>query len=53
MKCKIKKQWVDIELEHTKNRSKARKIVKEHLNEWGCNYYPELIKLEKKLLKKK
>jgi hypothetical protein len=49
MKCKIKKSWVDIELEHTKSRKVARKIVKDHLKEMGCNYYPELIKMEKKL----
>ena len=49
MACKIKKSWVDIELEHTSSRRKARKIVKDHLAEMGCDYYPELIKMEKKI----
>lgn len=49
MKCKIKKQWIEIEKEHTNSKKEAEKIVKEHLKEWGCNYYPELIKMEKRL----
>jgi len=49
MVCKIKKEWADIEMEHTKSRKEAVKIVKDHLREHGCNYYPELIKLEKRL----
>ncbi len=52
MNCKIRKKWIDIEMEHTKSRSKAREIVKEHLQEWGCPYYPALIKMEKRLRKK-
>ena len=49
MACKIKKEWIDMELEHTSDRKVARKIAKDHLREFGCDYYPELIKLEKKL----
>ena len=51
MGCKIKKEWVNIELEHTSKLNEARKIVKDHIREHGCDYYPELIKLEKKLKK--
>lgn len=49
MKCNIKKSWIDLELEHTKDRKFAKKIAKDHIKEFGCNYYPELIKIEKKL----
>jgi len=52
MGCKIKKSWIDIELEHTTSRSKSRKIVKDHMKEFGCAYYPALIKMETKLTKK-
>jgi hypothetical protein len=38
-----------IEMEHTKSRKEAERIVKEHIKEHGCNYYPELIKLERRL----
>ena len=51
MTCKINKKWVDMELEHTKDRKIARKIVKDHLREFGCEYYPILLKLERKLKK--
>jgi len=57
MKCKIKKEWIDIEMEHShlfpKNlqRSMAKKIANDHVKEMGCNYYTELVKLEKKLSK--
>lgn len=51
MKCKIKKNWIKIEMEHTKSKKRAEKIVKDHLNEFGCKYYPALIKMEKKLNK--
>lgn len=51
MNCKIKKKWVDIELEHTKSRKVAKKIVKDHLKEMGCGYYPALIKMEAQLNK--
>ena len=52
MPCKIKKSWVNIEKEHTKSDKKATKIVKDHLREMGCGYYPALIKMEKSLKKK-
>ena len=51
MKCKIKDAWIEIEKEHTKSDKKAEKIVQDHIREHGCNYYPELIKLEKRLNK--
>jgi hypothetical protein len=49
MTCKIKKAWIDIEMEHTNSRKTAEKIVNDHLKEMGCGYYPALIKMEKKL----
>ena len=49
MKCKLDKTWINLEMEHTKNRNVAKKIVKDHIKEFGCSYYPELIKMEKKL----
>lgn len=49
MDCKIKKEWVNLEMEHTKSRTKARKIVEDHVKEYGCYYYPELIKMERRL----
>lgn len=49
MGCKIKKEWIKIEMEHTKSMKEAEKIVRDHLREHGCDYYPQLIKLEKKL----
>ena len=52
MGCKLKKAWIDIELEHTKDRSVARKIACDHYKEFGARYYPALIKMEKKLSKK-
>ena len=52
MGCKILKKWIEIEKEHTSSEKRARKIVQEHLKEWGCNYYPELIKMERRLAKK-
>ena len=51
MKCKIKKQWLDMEKEHTNNVSEQKKIARDHIKEFGCSYYPELKKLEKKLKK--
>jgi len=53
MVCKLKKQWVDIELEHTSSRKKARKIACDHYKEFGNAYYPALIKMESKLRRKK
>lgn len=49
MNCHIKKSWIELEKEHTKSTKEATKIVKDHLREFGCRYYPELIKMEKKL----
>lgn len=33
----------------SKQREMAKKIVQNHLDELGCDYYPELFKMEKKL----
>ena len=52
MVCKLKKSWIDIELEHTSNRKLAKKIAQDHINEMGCGYYPALKKMERKLMKK-
>ncbi len=49
MGCKIKKEWLKMESEHTKDISEQRKIVKDHLKEFGCDYYPELKKLERRI----
>ena len=49
--CKIKDEWVKLELEHTKSMKFAKKIAEDHIKEFGCNYYPELIKLERRLKK--
>jgi len=35
MKCKINPKWIRLELEH--------------LNEFGCGYYPALLKMERRL----
>jgi hypothetical protein len=51
MACKILKKWVEIEKEHTNSNASAKRIVKEHIAEWGCSYYPELIKMERRLKK--
>lgn len=42
-----------IEMEHTKNRLRARKIAMDHLHEFGDAYYHGLIKLEANLKKKR
>jgi hypothetical protein len=42
-----------IEFEHTCDKEKAERISEDHISEMGYSYYPELEKLEKKLLKKK
>ena len=47
---KIPKTWIDIEMEHTKSRKRARRIVEQHLAEYK-DYYPALIKMEAKLKK--
>ena len=49
MKCKIKKQWIEMEREHNSSNEKAKKIVEDHIKEHGCDYYPELKKLTKNL----
>jgi len=57
MGCKVKKSWVDIEMEHShlfkpgNKRIMAKKIAKDHIKEMGCGYYPSLIKMEKALTK--
>jgi hypothetical protein len=40
-----------IEYEHTCNKELAEKISEDHISEMGYQYYPELIKMEAKLLK--
>lgn len=49
LKCKIKKDWIEEEMIHTKNKFFAEKIVKDHVKEFGCKYYPALKKLERRL----
>lgn len=51
MACKILDKWVNIEMEHTDSKKEAIKIVKDHLKEHGCGYYPALIKMEARLKK--
>ena len=51
MACKIKKEWIELEKEHTSSNKEATKIVNDHLKEFGCGYYPALIRMEKKLKK--
>lgn len=51
MKCKIRKSWLDAEMEHTNSRKVARRIVSDHIREHGCSYYPALLKMETKLKK--
>lgn len=56
MKCKSTswgiKVGTKIEMEHTNNPKFARKIAKDHLNEFGDCYYKELLKMEARLKKK-
>lgn len=58
MSCKLKKNWIDIEMEHAHNfpknlqKSIAKKIACDHVNELGEGYYPALIKMEKKLARR-
>lgn len=49
MPCKIKKKWIELEKEHTTSNKMARKIAEDHVKEFGCDYYPELLKMERKL----
>jgi len=53
MKCKLKKAWIDIELEHTKSRAVAKKIACDHFKEFGNAYYPALIRMENRLRRRK
>jgi len=53
MTCRIKKEWIDIEMEHTKNRFWAKKIASDHVKEYGCGYYPALKKMERLLGRKR
>jgi len=53
MNCKIKKKWVNLEMEHTKSRKMAKKIVGDHIKEYGCEYYPALIKMKSNLTKRR
>jgi len=65
MKSKSLKQGTKIEMEHTKGnkfvekkRSKspkdmARKIAKDHVEEMGNSYYPELKRMEGRIKRKK
>ena len=43
------KQWMQMEAEHSPNPMKQRRIVMEHINEHGQNYYPALKRMENKL----
>ena len=52
MKCKIKQSWLKMESEHTKSKVKQGRIVDQHIAEYGCGYYPALIKMERGLKKK-
>lgn len=58
-KCKIKKSWIGIEMEHAslfpkaKQRKMAKKIAEQHVAEMGCGYYPALKKMELKLSRRK
>lgn len=49
------KHWLKIgtkiEMEHTKNTKRARKIASDHFAEYGWRYYPALIKMESMLEK--
>jgi hypothetical protein len=46
---KILKKWIKLEMEHTNQQAEAKRIVQDHLREFGKGYYPALIKMEKKL----
>ena len=47
------KQGIDVEKEHTPNPIIARKVVADHLKETGKGYYPNLLKMEKEMEKKR
>lgn len=50
------KKWlkigIKVEMEHTTSRAVAKTIAKAHLDEFGPDYYRELLKMESKLEKK-
>jgi len=46
------KMGVKIEMEHTKNKTIAEKIAKDHLREFP-DYYTHLIRMENKLKKRR
>ena len=52
--CKIKEAWIRMESEeHHKTKKEGKRIVKQHIKELGCGYYPALIKMENKLKRSK
>lgn len=51
MTCKIKKSWINSELIHGDTKL-AKRIVRQHITEHGCNYYPSLFRMEKRLSKR-
>ncbi len=51
MECKIKKSWLKMESEHSKNKNVQKKIACQHIKEFGKGYYPALKKMEAKLKK--
>jgi len=47
------KKGVKIEMEHTNDKKKAKEIAMDHLEEFkGKKYYEELVKMEKRLIRK-
>lgn len=45
-------QWADMELDHTDgDRQAAKKIVGQHIKEYGLNYYPKYIDFVKQFKK--
>lgn len=58
-KCKLKKSWINTELEEHGHLFKkedrlrmVKNITRNHVSELGCGYYPELFKMEKRLRRK-
>jgi hypothetical protein len=49
---KIPSSWLKMESEHTKSMPKQRRIVLQHIQEHGKDYYPALKKMERMLDKK-
>jgi hypothetical protein len=46
------KKWRKMEAEHTRDRIKQEQIVMQHVHEFGRGYYPALIKMENRLMRK-